>query len=119
MDDSAENREAMRRAVIEKAGEYVFYIREIATLLGNLGRPYHINTVRQYLKSHGINPSDLGVSPSGYYLEGRIRVYKQTDVWQFITSLAGQGKINLKKRGIESIDDLIARSYHRFHLERA
>ncbi len=107
--------QSLKEEMEKKAGEPLFYIWEIAQLIGNLGtrgRNYSEETIRRHLNGSRMLPADYGINAMrNHGIDKGLLLYSGGGVWDYLCSLEVRGKIALRERGISSIDELLEQGF--------
>ena len=98
-------KELERKSASEKVGEYVFYPKEVRNIIYNLGGGENIFLKGEVKK---LESHKTDINKKNYYLKSA--------VWTYLQKLEQAGKINMKGRGIDGIDEIIRREYHKTEL---
>jgi len=108
--------DSLRAKITENINENVFYIWEIEKIVQNLGGTYTQSTIRNHLKNDRLMVERGSVDPVQHGVRDSPFFYLQSKVWDYLQRLEEKGKIQLKQRDIESMEEITEREYHKYML---
>lgn len=104
------DREVFKKAVKERVGREIYFLREITTIVRNLGYVSTESHISKKMKDFGIvklSLDQIEVWPGKYSLSCNLNLYDQEDVWKFLKHFETEGRINMERKGIKCFEDLI------------
>lgn len=106
-----QNKIRLLKDVSRKCGTSALYFTNVMNIINSLSQSYVSNNIaRKLVDQYKIKPKEFGINPEDYELPYNVVMYRADGLWNLLQSLDKDGRIDLKKEGVDDLDKMLSRA---------